>query len=66
MEEKTKAEEVGERVQAAGKKVQQVGCALTLLITLPIVGFAIFSWIGGIVGGVLGLLVFVGMFVKEK
>ena len=64
--EKDKYAETGEKVQSAGKKVQQVGCALTLLITLPIVGFAIFSWIGGIVGGVLGLLVFVGMFVKEK
>ncbi len=64
--EKDKYAETGEKVQAAGKKVQQVGCALTLLITLPIVGFAIFSWIGGIIGGVIGILIFAAMFAKGK
>lgn len=64
--EKDKYVEAGGKVQSAGKRVQQVGCALTLLITLPIVGFAIFSWIGGIVGGVIGILIFAAMFAKGK
>ncbi len=62
MPEKTRAEEVGEKVQAAGKKIQQVGCALTLLITLPVVGVLFAGPIGGIIGGAIGLLLFVGMF----
>lgn len=64
--EKDKYAETGEKVQAAGKKVQQVGCALTLLITLPILGFALLGWVGGIIGGVIGILIFAAMFMKGK
>lgn len=39
---------------------------MTLLITLPIVGFATLGVIGGIVGGLIGLLIFAAMFVKDK
>lgn len=53
-------------MQEAGSKMQKVGCALTLLITLPIVGFFAFGVLGAIVGGVIGLIVFAGIFGKEK
>lgn len=66
MSEKEKAEEIAQKFRDVGKKTQQIGCALTLLITLPILGFAFFSWIGGIIGGLIGVVLFAAMFVKEK
>lgn len=33
----------GQSLKDAGQKVQQLGCALTLLITIPIVLFVLFS-----------------------
>ena len=64
--EKDKYAETGEKVQAAGKKVQQVGCALTLLITLPILGFALLGWAGAAIGGIIGIVIFAAMFMKGK
>lgn len=64
--EEMRAEEFAQKFRDVGKKTQQIGCALTLLITLPVLGFAFFSWIGGIVGGVIGILIFAAMFAKGK
>ena len=65
-EEKTKLDKFAEGTERAGKKMQNIGCALTLLLTLPIAGLFIFGPVGGIIGGVIGLLIFAGMFMKGK
>jgi len=61
-----KAEQVSQKFDAAGKKMQSIGCALTLLITLPVIGTLVGGVVGGIIGGAIGLLLFVGMFVGGK
>ncbi len=54
------------KMQETGSKIQKVGCALTLLITLPIVGFFAFGVPGAIVGVLIGLIVFAGIFGNGK
>lgn len=48
-------------LEQTGQRLQQVGCALTLLVTLPILGLAFFGVLGLIVGLAIGLLFGVGM-----
>jgi hypothetical protein len=48
-------------VDELGKRIQKMGCALTLLLTLPIAGLVFFGFLGLIVGGAIGLLLGVGM-----
>ena len=57
-----KWEERGKKIEEAGKKTQQVGCLLTGLITIPILG-VIFLGVPGLVGGVLigGLIAYAAM-----
>ena len=60
-----KAERTSQKFETAGKKMQSIGCAMTLLITLPVVGLLIGGVVGGVIGGVIGLLLFVGMLVAK-
>jgi len=55
-----------DKFEKAGKKMQQMGCTMTLLITLPIVGFAALGIGGLIIGLVLGVIIFAGMQSKDK
>ncbi|MGB4682029.1 MAG: hypothetical protein GX890_07480 [Firmicutes bacterium] len=64
-DDKSKLEKFGKGLERAGSKMQQLGCALTLLITLPVGGLLIFGPVGGIIGGVIGVLVFVGIFMAK-
>lgn len=48
-----------------GKKMQSLGCALTLLLTLPIIGLLFFGMLGLVVGLAIGALVAWGMFVAK-
>jgi len=49
-----------------GQRMQKMGCALTLLLTLPIAGLVFFGIVGLVVGGAIGLLFGVGMLMPEK
>ena len=48
-----KWEERGQKMQETGKKVQSVGCLMTGLITIPIIG--VVAW--GIPGLIIGLTI---------
>lgn len=54
-------EAVGNALSAGGEGMQRIGCALTLLVTLPILGLIFFGIIGAVVGLVIGLLLLGGM-----
>ena len=53
-----KWEERGKKMQDAGKNVQRMGCLLTALITLPIIGLIAFSIPGLIIGALIGGVIF--------
>ncbi|MFD2638435.1 hypothetical protein [Piscibacillus salipiscarius] len=36
-EDKNKAEKIGDDLEQIGKGCQQIGCALTILITIPVI-----------------------------
>ena len=59
------SEKVADKLEKIGKKMQRTGCALTLLITFPIVGFIIFGLLGFFIGIILGGLIFLAMFKKK-
>jgi hypothetical protein len=46
---------IGDSLDSAGKRTSRVGWGLTLALTVPILGFLLFSWIGLIVGLVVAL-----------
>lgn len=48
-------------MEELGQRMQRLGCALTLLLTLPILGLLFFGILGLVVGGAIGLLFGVGM-----
>ena len=48
-------------LEQAGKRMQTLGCGLTLLLTVPILGLAFFGMLGLIIGGLIGLLLGVGL-----
>ena len=49
-----------------GQRIQRMGCALTLLLTLPIAGLVFFGIVGLVVGGAIGLLFGYGMLKAEE
>lgn len=55
-----------DKYKRAGKKIQQAGCSMTLLLTLPIVGFATLGIGGLIIGLALGVIIFAGIQSKDK
>lgn len=52
----------GERIEEAGEKMQRAGCAMTLVLTVPIVGFFVFGWFGLIVGLAIAAVAMGGIF----
>ena len=57
----TQFEAVGNALSQGGERMQRMGCALTLLVTLPIAGLIFVGAVGGVVGLVIGLLLIGGM-----
>ena len=55
----------GRRVQTAGKAVQRAGTKLTLLVTLPVLGFVFFGFLGLVVALVLAILLGAAMLVPD-
>lgn len=54
-------EAVGNALSEGGQRMQALGCGLTLLVTLPIIGLIFFGFAGLIGGVVIGLLFGIGM-----
>ena len=46
--------------------MQSIGCAMTLLLTFPIVGLAVGGPVGLVVGILIGVLGFAGMVAGKK
>lgn len=61
-EEKSKLDKFAEGCERTGSKLQKMGCALTLLITLPIAGVIFFGPLGLVIGIVIGALGLMGIF----
>ncbi len=61
-----KWEEREKKMEETGKKMQRVGCMLTGLITLPIIGVLIGGPIGLVIGLIIGVLIFVGALSQGK
>ncbi len=67
MEEKKDPIQINEeKFKETGKKIQSLGCTLTFLLTLPIVGLFTLGIGGLIIGLVLGIIIFIGMQQGEK
>lgn len=64
--EKSRAEEIGEKMQNAGKNMQKWGCLLTLLITVPIILTISLGPLGIGISAVLIILVIASKFSKKK
>ena len=54
-------EAVGNALSEGGERMQRLGCALTLAVTLPVIGLVFFGTPGLIVGLIIGLLFGVGL-----
>lgn len=56
-------EAVGNALSSGGRRMQQLGCGLTLLVTVPVIGAILFGTLGlGLVVGIgVGLLFGLGM-----
>lgn len=50
-----------QRVEAAGERLQRIGKRLTALVTVPIVAFVLFGWVGLAIGVAVGLVVWAAM-----
>ncbi|MCK9326101.1 MAG: HIRAN domain-containing protein [Bacteroidales bacterium] len=61
-----KWEEREKKMEETGKKMQRVGCMLTGLITLPIIGVLIGGPIGLVIGFIIGILMFIGALSQGK
>ena len=59
-------QEAGERMQGVGKSMQRMGCLLTGLITLPILGVIFAGPIGLVIGLAIGVLIFAGTIAQAK
>ncbi|MCE7791865.1 hypothetical protein K8O68_05455 [Salipaludibacillus sp. CUR1] len=59
--ERQKQESEKNRLEVAGRKIQRAGCALTFLLTFPIVGFALFGLMGLVTGLMVGGILFIAM-----
>jgi len=57
--------EVGDAIGRSGEAMQRTGFRLTMLVTLPLVGFVIFGLVGAVIGLLLGVA-FVGESVSRK
>lgn len=65
MTEKNKVEEAGKKIEDFGKKTQQLGCLLTVLITIPILLTVFLGIPGLIIGSIIAILGIVGQFKKK-
>ena len=70
MEEKKSFDEktnnVQDKLQRTGDAMSRIGCLLTCLITLPIVGVLVFGVWGLVVGLILGAILLAGGIVGKK
>lgn len=53
--------EVGDALQSGGQRMQQLGCGLTLAVTVPLLGLIFAGTLGLVVGAAIGLAFGVGM-----
>lgn len=53
------------KLEETGKKIQKIGCLLTLAVTVPIVLTALFGVPGLIIGVFIALIAIVGMLSKK-
>ncbi len=65
-ENKTKWEERAEKLEGCGKKMEQLGCLLTGLITLPVLGVLFLGIPGLIIGIIVGIMIAAGAITKEE
>ncbi len=57
---------MSKKVQDTGKKIQGVGCLLSAVITLPILGLVLLGPVGLVLGSVVGGLIVAGMVKQAK
>ncbi len=55
----------GEMMPNIGKKMERLGCMLTGLITLPIIGVLVFGPVGLVVGLIIGVIIAAGAMSKK-
>ncbi len=65
-EGKTKWEERLEKMEGCGKKMEQLGCLLTGLVTLPILGVLFLGTPGLIIGIIAGVVIAAGAIAKKE
>lgn len=55
----------GSKLNNIGKALTEVGCLMTLLVTLPVLGFLLLGITGLIIGFVIGLLGAAGILTRK-
>ena len=64
MEESKKTPE--QKAEEIGKKIQNLGCLLTSIFTIPLIGALLFGIVGLIVGAIIGMVIIAGMIGNTK
>ncbi|MCK9324466.1 MAG: hypothetical protein M0P69_03125 [Bacteroidales bacterium] len=58
-------QDAGKKMQDAGKNIQKTGCALTVMLTIPILLTVFMGLPGAIIGGIIFLAGAAGMMKKK-
>lgn len=65
-EGKNNLDKFSKKMENVGRGMQRVGCAMTLMFTIPIIGLVFFGFIGFLVGALIGVVGIVSMFSNKK
>ena len=55
-----------DKIKQAGEKMQRIGCALTLMITIPLILTIFLGPLGLVIGGIIFFIGLAGMFKSGK